>query len=84
MANILPFKAVRPTRDKVGLVATRAYQFYNQEERDFRMSQNPFSFLHIINPGYKYDKEISGKERFQLVKNRYQEFKEEGILFQVS
>ncbi len=81
MAKILPFKAVRPTRDKVGLVATRAYQFYNQEGRDFRMSQNPFSFLHIINPGYRYDKEITGKERFQLVKNRYQEFKEEGILF---
>ncbi|TVZ53280.1 DUF1015 domain-containing protein [Dokdonia sp. Hel_I_53] len=82
MANVLPFKAVRPTRDKVGLVATRAYQFYDQEGRDFRMSQNPFSFLHIINPGYKYDKEVLGKERFKLVKNRYQEFKEEGILFQ--
>lgn len=79
MAKILPFRAVRPTRDKVGLVATRAYQFYDQEGRDHRMARNPFSFLHIINPGYKYHQEITGKQRFDLVRNRYQEFKEDGI-----
>lgn len=82
MAKILPFCAVRPTRDKVGLVATRAYQFYDQEGRDHRMARNPFSFLHIINPGYKYHKEITGKQRFDLVRNRYQEFKEDGIFIQ--
>ncbi|ANH61625.1 DUF1015 domain-containing protein [Dokdonia donghaensis] len=79
MAKISPFCAVRPTRDKVGLVATRAYQFYDQEGRDHRMARNPFSFLHIINPGYKFHKEITGKQRFELVRNRYQEFKEDGI-----
>ncbi len=79
MATILPFCAVRPTRDKVGLVATRAYQFYDQEGRDHRMARNPFSFLHIINPGYKFHKEITGKQRFELVRNRYQEFKDDGI-----
>lgn len=46
------------------------------------MQRNPFSFLHIVNPGYKYQKEITGKERFQLVRNRYQEFKEDGIFMQ--
>ncbi len=79
MAKILPFRAVRPTRDKVGLVATRAYQFYDQVGRDHRMAQNPFSFLHIINPGYKFQKEITGKQRFELVRNRYQEFKDDGV-----
>lgn len=79
MAKILPFRAVRPTRDKVGLVATRAYQFYDQIGRDHRMAQNPFSFLHIINPGYKFQKEITGKQRFELVRNRYQEFKDDGV-----
>lgn len=82
MAKILPFRAVRPTRDKVSLVATRAYQFYDEKGRDMRMAENPFSFLHIINPGYKYQKEISGKERFELVRNRYQEFKEDAIFIQ--
>ena len=79
MAKILPFRAVRPTRDKVGLVATRAYQFYDQVGRDHRMTQNPFSFLHIINPGYKFQKEITGTQRFDLVRNRYQEFKDDGV-----
>lgn len=79
MANIKPFRAVKPTRDKVSLVASRSYQSYTQAEREARLDYNPFSFLHIVNPGYKYAKEISGKERYQLVKNRYSEFKEDGV-----
>lgn len=82
MTKILPFKAVRPTRDKVSLVASRSYQSYTQAEREARLDYNPFSFLHIVNPGYKYDKEISGEARYNLVKNRYLEFKEDGIFKQ--
>ncbi|WP_298514679.1 DUF1015 domain-containing protein [uncultured Kordia sp.] len=82
MAKIQPFKAVRPTRDKVSLVAARSYQSYTQDQREARLNYNPFSFLHIVNPGYKYHKEISGKERYGLVRNRYLEFKEDGILVQ--
>ncbi len=82
MAKVLPFKAVRPTRDKVGLIASRAYQTYTVAEREARLNNNPFSFLHIVNPGYKYHKEISGIERYKLVKNRYQEFREENIFVQ--
>ncbi|MFD2516283.1 DUF1015 domain-containing protein [Salinimicrobium flavum] len=82
MAKIIPFRAVRPSRDKVGLVASRPYQDYSVEELRFQLEHNPFSFLHIINPGYKFQKEISGPKRFQLVKNRYLEFREEGIFIQ--
>lgn len=82
MPKILPFRAVRPTRDKVSLIASRPYQTYGEKERRARLDTNPFSFLHIVNPGYKYDKEISGPERFQLVKNRYDEFKEDKIFVQ--
>ncbi|HBY69240.1 MAG TPA: DUF1015 domain-containing protein, partial [Flavobacteriaceae bacterium] len=42
----------------------------------------PFSFLHIVNPGYKYHKEISGEQRYSLVRNRYQEFKEDGVFME--
>jgi len=79
MANIKPFKAVKPTRDKVSLVASRSYQSYTQAEREGRLDYNPFSFLHIVNPGYKYAKEISGEARYQLVRNRYLEFKEDNV-----
>lgn len=82
MTKILPFKAVRPTRDKVSLIASRSYETYTNEERNARLDNNPYSFLHIVNPGYKYHKEISGIKRFQLVRNRYQEFKEDGIFMQ--
>ncbi len=82
MAQVIPFKAVRPTRDKVGLVASRSYQSYTEPELEARLNYNPFSFLHIVNPGYKYDKDIRGKERYNLVRNRYLEFKEDAIFIQ--
>ena len=82
MAKVIPFKAVRPTRDKVSLVASRSYQTYTQAEREARLDYNPFSFLHIVNPGYKYAREITGEERYNLVKNRYSEFKEDKVFVQ--
>jgi uncharacterized protein (DUF1015 family) len=82
LANIIPFKAVRPTRDKVSLVASRSYQTYTQPEREARLNYNPFSFLHIVNPGYKYQLELKGEDRYKLVRNRYLEFKEDEIFMQ--
>ncbi len=81
MAKIHPFKAVRPTRDKAGLVASRSYEDYSSGELTAQLEYNPFSFLHIINPGYKFQHTITGEQRFQLVKNRYLEFKEDHIFF---
>lgn len=82
MAKIIPFKAVRPTRDKVGLIASRSYESYSTKEKNARLRDNPFSFLHIVNPGYKYQKRITGERRYTLVRNRYREFKEDGVFIQ--
>src|SRR5210317_978770 len=79
MAELVPFKAVRPSRAIVGLVAARSYQSYTIDEREARMDYNPYTFLHIVNPGYKYDQIITGEERYKLVKNRYLEFKEDKV-----
>ena len=79
MPEVVPFRAVRPTRDKVGLISSRPYHHYTQAEREARLDNNPFSFLHIVNPGYKYHKEVSGPDRYELVRNRYQEFREDHI-----
>lgn len=84
MAQIRPFKAIRPAKDKVAFVASRSYQEYPKKELNAELAFNPFSFLHIINPGYKFHKRVSGSERFQLVHNRYLEFLEEGILMKDS
>ncbi|MEO0570843.1 MAG: DUF1015 domain-containing protein [Bacteroidota bacterium] len=80
MAIIKPFRAIRPAKDKVAFVASRSYEEYDKKERNYHLKYNPFSFLHIINPGYKYQKTIVGEERFTLIRNRYLEFLEEQIL----
>jgi len=79
LTKIILFKAVRPTRDKAGLVASRPYEDYTPGELTAQLEYNPFSFLHIINPGYKFQHSITGNKRFRLVKNRYLEFKEDNI-----
>lgn len=82
MAQIKPFKAIRPTADKVAFVASRSYEEYDEKELNAILEYNPFSFLHIINPGFKYHRNSSGEERFKLVRNRYLEFMEEFTLTQ--
>ncbi len=83
MAIIKPFKAVRATRDKVALVSSKSYEAYTDAKLKAKLDFNPFSFLHIINPGYKYHKQdVTGELRFKLVYNRYLEFKEDEIFTQ--
>lgn len=82
MADVIPFKALRPTRDKVHLVATRPYYTYKKNVLKAKLEDNPFTFLHIINPEFRHP-EVSpdnSKERFELVGRSYHEFIEEGIL----
>jgi len=76
MTLIRPFKAVRPMRDKAALVTTRSYDIYGEEELEAILKYNPFSFLHILRPGFKYHLYLKGAEKFTLVRNRYKEFKE--------
>jgi len=79
MAIVKPFKAVRPSRDKVALVSSKSFDAYTDKELDAKLEFNPFTFLHIINPGYKYHQEFTGEQRFQMIHNRYEEFKENKI-----
>ena len=50
MAIIKGFKAIRPTRDKAYLVASRSYVTYSEETLREKLLNNPYTFLHIINP----------------------------------
>jgi uncharacterized protein (DUF1015 family) len=82
MAIVKPFKAVRPSRDKVAIVSSKSYEAYTPAELGAKLDFNPYTFLHIINPGYKYHQEIAGEQRFKLVHNRYLEFKENNTFIQ--
>lgn len=84
MAKIRPFKALRPTRDKVHLVAARPFYSYKKNVLEAKLEDNPFTFLHIINPEFGEEQTTApnSDERFELVSQRYAEFIKDGILIQ--
>ncbi len=82
MAKIIPFKAVRPSRDKVSLVTSRSYDEYSAAELASQLDFNPFSFLHILNPAYVNQQKIGLEKRFKLVAQKYRDFKSEEVLIQ--
>jgi len=45
MALIRPFRAIRPQRDKVHLVATRPYYSYKKNVLKAKMEDNPYTLL---------------------------------------
>jgi uncharacterized protein (DUF1015 family) len=79
MAKIKPFKAIRPTRDKAALATSRSYEEYSKKELKAVLNYNPFSFLHIIKPGYTINEKLASEERFELVHETYENFKKEDI-----
>lgn len=84
MAQVIPFKAIRPEADKVHLVASRSVDGYNLNELKEKLAGNPFTFLHVINPDY-YDgvkTKPGSKERLLKVKNRFNAFVKEKIFLQ--
>ncbi len=82
MIEIIPFKAVRPPRDKAGLVGSRPFYNYKKHILNAKLEGNPYTFLHVINPEFKAGDKTKPNtiERFQKVRNKYEEFINEGIL----
>src|SRR6185503_2444479 len=82
MATILPFKALRPTVDKVHLVASRSVDGYDASELKDKLCGNPYTFLHVINPDFEDGKKTrpGSKERLLKVRERFRRFVNEKIL----
>ncbi len=80
MPTIKAFKGVRAPADKAPHLISRTYQDYDEAELASELEYNPFSFLQILNPGYRFNHQVTGNDRFSLVRNRYLEFKEEEYL----
>jgi len=82
--HVVPFKAVRPSRDKVHLAATRSYVSYTSSQLRSKLTENPYSFLHIIHPDMTATK-MHGTgnldDRFSQVRNQYEKFLRDEILF---
>ncbi len=81
MAKIIPFKGIRPARDKVHLVASRSVDSYTTADLNEKLRGNPYTFLHIINPDFYDGKRTKpgSDERLLKVKAAYLRFKKEKI-----
>ena len=84
MSKIIPFKAVRPTRDKAYLLSSRPSYSYNKKHLESKLEGNPYTFLHVINPEFREDDSTKPNtvERFEKVKDKYNEFKSLGYFTQ--
>ena len=84
MTNIIPFKAIRPVRDKVQLVASRPFYAYSKKMLSAKLKGNPYTFIHIINPEFhkKNKTKANTPERFFKVKNEFERFLKKGIFIQ--
>lgn len=84
MTKIAAFKSVRPPRDKAYLVSSRPYYSYKKSHLKTKLEGNPFTFLHVINPEFHKNNKTKPNtiERFEKVKEKYDEFKEMGHLRQ--
>jgi len=84
MAVIKPFKGIRPSKDKVHLVASRSVDGYNAAQLNSKLSENPYTFLHVIKPehGSSSKSRSNSPELLKKIKNKYLEFIDKGILTQ--
>ncbi len=82
MAIIKPFKALRPSRDKVHLVASRSFDTYSPAELSGKLKGNPYTFLHIIKPDYPTHSKGSDQdpEYLHLIKQNFNNFIQEEYL----
>lgn len=84
MARISPFRAFRPATDKVHLVASRSYVSYDEQQLHDKLSNNPYTFIHVINPDYDEPMpSLDGSaDRFLKVRMKFDHFVKEGVFMQ--
>lgn len=82
MAEIRPFKAIRPVRDKVHLMAAMPQYYYKRNVLKAILETNPFTFLNIIHPEFKSKVKTApnSTERFLQIREKYGTFLEQGYL----
>ncbi|MCR4695316.1 MAG: DUF1015 domain-containing protein [Pseudobutyrivibrio sp.] len=58
MAKILPFKAIRPTREEAATIAALPYDVYSRQEAYAKVKEKPDSFLAIDRPETQFAPDI--------------------------
>lgn len=84
MANIIPFRGIRPCGSKAHLIPSKPVDSYTKVELQTTLEENPDSFLHIIHPDFKDGQptEPGSLDRLLKISKRYKNFIQEGLLVQ--
>lgn len=83
MASILPFRALRPTKEIAPKLASRPYDVLNSQEAREEAAGNPESFLHITKSEIDLPEniDIHTQSVYEKAKENIQQFIEKGWLF---
>ncbi len=84
MANVQPFKALRPKSEFAPQLASRPYDVLNSKEARVEAAGNPYSFLHITKSEIDLPEtiDIHSDEVYLKAKENLDSFIKKGILFQ--
>jgi uncharacterized protein (DUF1015 family) len=84
MAEIRPFKALRPHNEFAAQVASKPYDVISSEEARKETKDNLLSFLHVTKSEIDLpaDADIHSEEVYQKAKENLQRFIDKSILFQ--
>lgn len=81
MADIKPFRCVRPKVDMAARVAALPYDVYSREEAYEEAAKDRLSFLNIDRPEtqFKKDCDMYAPEVYDMARQLYEQRKEEGV-----
>lgn len=83
MAVLKPFKGIRPTKDKVKLVASKPYDVLNEKEARIEAGDNSCSFYHVIKPEIDFADEFDhyAPEVYKKGKENFEKMVRDGVFF---
>ena len=84
MADIVPFKAVRPSKEHLKYFSSKSYKNYTEKELQNTLAKNPLSFLSIIYLKKHLSDSMTKAKRYQLVKDKYEDFKTKNVLIKAT
>lgn len=84
MANIRPFRCIRPNKEVVSLVAALPYDVYDRSEAKREVEKNPLSFLAVDRAETQFpdEVEICAPRVYQRAREQLEEWQQEGILIE--
>ena len=81
MANVKPFKALRPRPELAQVVSSRSYDSNNNHISLEIMNNNEYSYLHVVKPHLTFNETVRVPEKhFPVARKKLEALKEEGVL----